>query len=184
MQRRKFITLLSGAAFAWSFMAASMLAVQASEIRFPKTGKYAFHLTLLKGWHSRMDIRGGLLLVPPSSNQHAMIYIAILVDDKYRGQPDSVIAGTVGKIAGIQTFDKQEPAQVSDSNGTTFHKGTAFYGKISANLGLARMTKLMIFRLEPNTWAELWIVAQPGLNAVEVDSLEQFLNGITLTSEQ
>ena len=62
MQRRKFITLLSGAAFAWSFVAASMLAVQASEIRFPKTGKYAFHLTLPKDWHSKMDIRGGLLL--------------------------------------------------------------------------------------------------------------------------
>jgi hypothetical protein len=183
MLRRKFITLLSSSAFAWSFLTTIMLAVQASEIRFPKTGKHAFHLTLLKGWHSRMDIRGGLLLVPPSSNQHAMIYIAILVEDKYRNQPDRVVAGAVSKIAGIQTFDKQEPAQISDSNGTTFHKGTAFYGKIPASFGLARMAKLMIFRLEPNTWAELWIVAQPGLNAAEVDSLEQVLNRITLSSE-
>ncbi len=112
-----------------------------------------------------------------------MIYIAIVMDDKYRDQPDSVIASAVGKIAGIQTFDKQESARISDSNGTTFHKGTAFYGKMPASFGFARMAKLMIFRLEPNTWAEVWIVAQPGLNAAEADSLEQTLNGITLTSE-
>lgn len=163
-------------------VAAGGLAAHANEFRFPKTGKHGFRVNLPKGWQSNADTRGGLLLVPP--DQHAMIYIAILVDDKLRDRPDSAVAGEVAKVAGIEHIDSQGPAQISDPNGTVFYKGTAFYGTMPAKHGFARKAKIVIVRLEPNTWAQVWTVTQPGMNAVESDALDQVLNGITLTSEK
>ena len=48
--------------------------------------------------------------------------------------------------------------------------------------GLARTAKIMIFRLKSNTWAQVWVVTQPGMNAVETDAIDQVLNRITLTT--
>jgi len=153
---------------------------------FRQTGKHAFLVDLPKGWQTKTDARGGLLLIPPSQSQHAMIYLGILVDDKLRGQPVSVIAAEVAKSVGVETFDKEEPARMTDPQGAIL-RGTAFYGKISEKIpeqrGLARRAKIVIFPLEPNTWAQAWTVTQPGMNPVEYKAVDRVLNAITLTSE-
>ncbi|HEY1473855.1 MAG TPA: hypothetical protein VGF53_07200 [Pseudolabrys sp.] len=164
-------------------VALGALPAQAVELRFPKTGKYAFHIDLPKTWRTKTDTRGGLLLIPPAANQHALIYLGILVDDKMRGQPDSAIAESLGKTVGITAFDKDEPARVSDKAGATRH-GTAFYGKIPEKRGLSRKGKIVIVPLEPNTWAQVWTVTQPGMNPVEHKTLEQVLNSLTLDGEK
>ena len=163
-------------------VAAGGLAAQADEFRFPKTGKHAFHVTLPKAWWTKMDARGGLLLIPPSQSQHALIYLGILIDDKLRGQPDSAVAAEAAKSVGVTTFDKQEPARITDQNGAV-HRGTAFYGKIPEKRGLSRKAKIMILPLEPNTWAEAWTVTQPGMNPVEYKEVDQVLNSLTLSNE-
>ena len=165
-----------------SAVAVGKQAANANEFQFPKTGNYAYRVNLPKGWQTKMDTRGGLLLIPPAP-QHALIYLAILVDDKSRGKPDSVVATDVAKIAGIQTFYKQEPALIFDGRGTASFRGTAFYGTMPEKLGLARTAKIMIFHLESNKWAQIWVVTQPGMNAVETDAIDQVLNRITLTTE-
>src|SRR5664279_4073068 len=131
-------------------LAAGALPAQAKALRFPPTGKHVFLVDLPKGWQTKTDARGGLLLIPPSQSQHAMIYLAILVDDKLRGQPVSAVAAQVAK---------EEPARMTDPQGAIL-RGTAFYGKISEKIpeqrGLARKAKIVIFPLEPNTWAQAW----------------------------
>ena len=167
-------------------VAAGTLPAQADAVRFPQTGKHAFLVDLPKGWRTKTDARGGLLLIPPSQSQHAMIYLAILVDDKLRGQPVSAVAAQVAKSVGVETFDKEEPARMTDPQGAIL-RGTAFYGKISEKIpeqrGLARRAKIVIFPLEPNTWAQAWTVTQPGMNPVEYKAVDRVLNTITLTSE-
>jgi hypothetical protein len=162
---------------------ATALPAQAVELRFPKTGKYAFHIDLPKTWRTKADTRGGLLLIPPAANQHALIYLGILVDDKMRGQPDSAIAEALGKTVGIAAFDKDEPARVIDKAGA-IRRGTAFYGKIPEKRGLSRRGKIVILPLEPNTWAQVWTVTQPGMNPVEYKTFDQVLNSLTLDSEK
>ena len=164
-------------------VALGALPAQAVELRFPKTGKHAFHIDLPKTWHTKTDARGGLLLIPPAAHQHALIYLSILVDDKMRGQPDSAIAEALGKTVGITAFDKEEPARVTDKAGA-IHRGTAFYGKIPEKRGLSRKGKIVILPLEPNTWAQVWTVTQPGMNPVEYKTLDQVLNSLTLISEK
>ncbi len=156
-------------------------AAHADALRFPQNGKHAFQVDLPKGWRSKADTSGGLLLVPPYP--HAVIYIGILADDKYRDQPDSAVAGEVAKIAGIEHIDGQGPARISDPKGAVFYKGTTFNGSIPAKRGLARKAKIVLVRLQPNVWAQVWIVTQPGINAVEFAALDRVLNGLTLISE-
>jgi hypothetical protein len=162
-------------------IAAGALAAQAEPFRFPKTGKHAFRVNLPKGWNTRTDTRGGMLLVPPY--RHAMIYLGIVVDDKLRNQPDSAVADEVAKTVGIEHIDHEGRARVTGSHGTPIYRGTAFSGMMPAEHGFARKAKIMIFPLEPNTWAQVWTVTQPGMNAVESDAFDKVLNGITLTSE-
>ncbi len=181
--RRHFLRLCLIGAVAAGALATQAFAVKADELRFPQTGKHAFHVTLLKGWRSKADARGGLLLVPPAASQHAMIYLAILVDDTLRGAPAGVVAGAVAKPAGFAINDKQDPARMSNPQGTRFYRGTAFYGATPAKRGLARRAKIVIFALAPNTWAQVWVVTQPGINSVELAALDRMLNGITLASE-
>ena len=167
-------------------LAAGALPAQAKALRFPQTGKHAFLVALPKGWKTKTDARGGLLLIPPSQSQHAMIYLAILVDDKLRGQPVSAVAAAAAKSVGVEMFDKEEPARMTDPQGAVL-RGTAFYGKISEKIpeqrGLSRKAKIVIFPLEPNTWAQAWTVTQPGMNPVEYKAVDQVLNNITLTTE-
>ena len=106
-------------------------AAHAGALRFPAAGKHAFQVDLPKGWRSKTDKRGGLLLVPPYP--HALIYIGILADDKYRDQPDSAVAGEVAKIAGIEQIEGQGPARISDPKGAVFFRGTAFNGASRPN---------------------------------------------------
>ena len=163
-------------------LAAGALPAQAAALRFPPTGKHAFLIDLPKGWQTKTDTRGGLLLIPPAPSQHAMIYLGILVDDKLRGQPVSAVAAQVAKSVGVETFDKEEPARMTVSSGAVL-RGTAFYGKIPEKRGLARKAKIVIFPLEPSTWAQAWIVTQPGMNSVEYKAFDRVLNNITLTTE-
>ena len=163
-------------------LAAGALPAQAKALRFPPTGKHAFLVDLPKGWQTKTDARGGLLLIPPSQSQHAMIYLGILVDDKLRGQPASAVAAEVAKSVGVETFDKEEPARMTDPQGAVL-RGTAFYGNIPERRGLSRKAKIVIFPLEPNTWAQAWTVTQPGMNPVEYKAVDQVLNNITLTTE-
>jgi hypothetical protein len=163
-------------------LAAGALPAQAKALRFPLTGKHAFLIDLPKGWQTKTDARGGLLLIPPSQSQHAMIYLAIIVDDKLRGQPVNAIAAAAAKSVGVETFDKEEPARMTDPTGAVL-RGTAFYGQIPEPRGLSRKAKIVIFPLEPNTWAQAWTVTQPGMNPVEYKAIDQVLNNITLTTE-
>jgi hypothetical protein len=156
-------------------------AAHAGALRFPPSGKHAFQLDLPKGWQSKTDSRGGLLLVPPYP--HALIYIGILADDKYRDQPDSAVAGEVAKIAGIEQIDGQGPARISDPKGAVFYRGTTFHGTIPAKRGLARKAKIVLVRLQSTVWAQVWVVTQPGVDAVENAALDRVLNGLTLISE-
>jgi hypothetical protein len=164
-------------------LAAGAPAAHADTFRFPASGKHAFHITLPKGWQTKMDTRGGLLLFPPSHRQRAMVYVGILVDDNLRGRPDSEVAAEVGRIAGVETFDKQEAARVTDAKGTRIYRGTAFFGQIPGKRGLARKARIVIFPLEPNTWAQVWTVTQAGMNAPETAELDRVLNDITLASD-
>jgi len=152
-------------------------AAHASEIRVPKTGKYAFHVTLPKGWRTKTDTRGGMLLIPPYQ-ERAMVYLAVLTDEKFRGQPDAAVAEDVAKIAGIETIDRQHSAQISNLN------GTAFYGDIRAKRpGFVRKAKIVLVKLAPDTWAQEWVVTQAGMNPVERDTLDKAIENITLSSQ-
>lgn len=176
MRRLCLLLCLTGA------VAAGALPAQAKELRFPKTGKHAFLVDLPKGWQTKTDARGGLLLIPPSQSQHAMIYLSILVDDKLRGQPVNAVAAEVAKSVGVETFDKEEPARMTVPTGAVI-SGSAFYGEIPEKHGLSRKAKIVIFPLEPNTWAQAWTVTQPGMNAVEYKAVDRVLNSITLTAD-
>jgi hypothetical protein len=176
LRMRRFFMLLC-------LLAAGALPAQADVVRFPKTGKHAFLVDLPKGWRTKPDARGGLLLIPPSQSQHAMIYLGIIVDDKLRGRPVSAVAAEAAKPVGVETFDKEEPARMTDPQGAVI-RGTAFYGKIPEKRGLSRKARIVIFPLEPNTWAQAWTVTQPGMNSVEYKAVDRVLNSITLTADQ
>jgi hypothetical protein len=156
----------------------------AAELRVPKTGKYFFRVTPLRGFHTKTDTSGGLLLIPPASSQHAMIYVGIVSDDKFRGQGDAVAAAELAqraaKAVGIDKLEKLEserPPQISD------RAGLAFSGTIGAKPRYKRTAKIIIVRLEPGTFAQEWIVTQPGMGYVEFDMLKKALANITLTHE-
>ena len=154
---------------------AAALPAQAESLRYPKSGAHAFRIELPKGWKATADKRGGLLLVPPDN--HAMIYLAILTGDHFRGQPESAVAGDVAKLAGIRQIEGQAPAQISDV------QGTAYFGELQDKPGYARKAKIVLVRLAPDVWAQEWIVTQPGMNAVERAGLERALDGIALTRD-
>jgi hypothetical protein len=153
-------------------------AAAAAELRVPKSGRYAFHVTVPKSWVAKYDTRGGLLMVPPAASQHAMLYLAVLTDQKYRGQSDSVVAAEVAKLAGIAAIDSQKPAQISGRD------GIAYVGTIVKKAPrYERKAKIVLVKLAPDTWAQQWIVTQPGMNYIELNALNKALDGITLTSE-
>jgi len=156
----------------------------AAEQRVPKTGKYFFRVTPLKGFHTKTDTSGGMLIIPPASGQHAMIYVGIVTDDKLRGQSDADaaagLAEKAAKAAGIDKVEKlvsERPPQISN------HNGLAFSGTIGAKPRYKRTAKIIIVRLAPDIFAQEWIVTQPGMGYVEFDLLNKALSNIILTSE-
>jgi hypothetical protein len=154
----------------------------AAEFRFPKYGRYAFLVDLPKGWVTKTDAKGGLLLVPPADAQHAMLYLGVIVDDSLRGKPLDAVAAAAAKPAGVESFDKQEPARITDAKGAV-HRGTAFYGNVPEKKGHARKAKIVIIPLADNTWAQTWIVTQPGMGYVEYNALDRVLSSLTLTGD-
>jgi len=163
-------------------IAVSALPARAAEFRFPQTGKHAFLVDLPRGWHTKPDAKGGLLLIPPADAQHAMLYLGIIVDDSLRGKPLEAVAAAAAKPSGVESFDKQEPARITDAKGAV-HRGTAFYGKVPEKKGRFRKAKIVIFPLGDNTWAQTWIVTQPGMGYVEYNKFEAVLSSLTLAGD-
>ena len=161
---------------------AAALPAQAAQLRFPKYGRYAFLVELPKGWRTKADAKGGLLLIPPADNQHAMVYLGLLVDESLRGKPLEAVAAAAAKSAGVEGFDKQEPARITAQNGAV-HRGAAFYGKIPEKRGLARRAKIVIIPLAPSTWAQAWTVSQSGISPPEYKALDAVLNSLTLAGD-
>ena len=152
----------------------------AAALRFPKAGKHGFALDLPKGWHTKTDEKSGMLLIPPAPTQHVMVYLGLIVDDALRGEPLNAVADKAGREAGVKSFDKQEEARITASNGGALHRGTAFYGNIAEKRGHSRRAKIVIIPLGPNTWAQVWTVTQPGMNSVEYRALDDVLESLTL----
>ncbi|MGZ5842429.1 MAG: hypothetical protein ACXWJ8_10915 [Xanthobacteraceae bacterium] len=163
-------------------IAVAALPARAAEFRFPQTGKHAFLVDLPKGWHSETDAKGGLLLIPPADAQHAMLYLGIIVDDSLRGKPLEAVAAAAAKSSGVESFDKQEPARITDAKGAV-HRGTAFYGKVLEKKGHFRKAKIVIIPLGDNTWAQTWIVTQPGMGYVEYNKFDTMLSSLTLAGD-
>lgn len=160
---------------------------QAKELRVPAAGTPALALDLPRGWHTKTDKEGGVLLIPPATSQHAMLYVGVLRDDELKGAMDVAVAAKVGRAVGVTGFDKQEPARVTDQKGAV-HKGTSFTAKVpekgaAAKRGLYRRARIVIIPLTPGTWAQAWTVAQPGVGAHEQRALDAVLDSITLVSE-
>ena len=164
--------------------AAAALPVRAgaAEFRFPKYGRYAFLVDLPRGWVTKADAKGGLLLIPPAEAQHAMLYLAVTADDSLRGKPLEAVALAAAKSSGVEKFDKQEPARITDAKGAV-HRGVAFYGNVPEKKGRVRKAKIVVIPLADNTWAQAWIVTQPGMNYVEYNKLDAVLNSLTLAGE-
>ena len=161
---------------------APSVSARAAEMRFPKTGKYAFLVDLPRGWVTRTDTKGGLLLIPPAESQHAMLYLGVIVDDSLRGKPLEAVAAAAAKPSGVERFDKQEPARITDAKGAV-HRGVAFTGQVPEKKGHFRKARIVIIPLADNTWAQAWIVTQPGMNYVEYNKLDAVLNSLTLAGE-
>jgi hypothetical protein len=156
--------------------------VTAQAFRFPQRGPHAFNVTLPKGWVSKTDKRGGLMLIAPG--ERALVYLGIEVDGRFRGKPDSAVASDVAKTAGIERLEAQGAARISDAAGASLFRGTAYTGVLPAKHGLARKAKVVIIRLAADTWAQVVTVTQPGINAVENEALDRVLNGLTLISKK
>ena len=161
---------------------AAALPAQAKELRVPKNGKQALIVDLPRGWQTRIDKLGGVLVIPPAQRQHAMLYLGIVHDEALRGASNEAVAAKLGRKAGVTSFGKQEPARMTDRKGAV-HRGTMFYGKVPEKRGYARDAKIVIVPLAPATWAQAWIVTQPGMNYVETDALDKVLGSITLSNE-
>lgn len=155
------------------------LPAQARELRVPPEGKYALIVDLPRGWQARTDKLGGVLVIPPAPQQHAMLYLGIVQDAALRGASDETVAAKVGRLAGVTAFDKQEPARITDRNGRV-HAGTMFTGKVPEKRGRARQAKIVIVPLAPDTWAQAWTVMQAGMNHVEAAKLDKVLNSVVL----
>jgi hypothetical protein len=172
---RVYFYLALMAAAAWWAPSAS-----AKSFRFPESGPYAFTVDLPQGWQSKTDKRGGVLLIAPG--ERALLYLGIVKEEALRGKPERAIAEGLAKIAGIEHIENQGAARISDTNGTSLHRGTAFSGLMPAKHGLARKAKIIIFNVAPATWAQVWTVTQPGINPVESEALDRLLNGLSLAA--
>ena len=161
---------------------AAALSAQAKELRVPKHGKQALVVDLPRGWQTKTDKLGGVLVIPPAERQHAMLYLAIVHDAGLRGASNEAVAAKVGRMVGVTGFDKQEPARITDRKGAVY-RGTMFYARVPEKNGYFRQARIVIVPLAPATWAQAWIVTQPGMNYVESDALDKVLQSVTLSNE-
>src|SRR3954469_1658349 len=162
--------------------AAQIFAADAAELRFPKTGKHAFLVDLPRGWHTKPDARGGLLLIPPATSQHAMVYLGIITDESLRNAEIGAVALAAAKPSGLDHFSTKEPARITDQKGVV-HRGTAFIGKVPEKHNMFRRAKIIIIPLTPGVWAQAWVVSQYGASPVEQRALEAVLDSLTLANE-
>lgn len=151
---------------------------RADPFRHPESGAYAFRGDLPKGWQSKTDKSGGLLLVAPG--ERSLVYLAVTTDEKLRGKPARTIADHVAAVAGIEQVADQGAARISDTDGGRIRRGNAFSGVMPGKRGLARRARIVIIPLAPATWAQVLTVTQPGLNPAETEALDRVLNGLTL----
>jgi len=157
-------------------------AAGAAELRFPKTGKHAFLVDLPRGWHTKTDAKGGLLLIPPATSQHAMLYLGIISDDSLRNAELGAVALAAAKPTGLDHFSTKEPARITDRKGKV-HRGTAFIGKVPEKHNMFRRAKIIIIPLSPGVWAQAWVVSQYGASPAEQRALEAVLDSLTLVGE-
>ena len=85
-------------------------------------------------------------------------------------------------MSGVEKFDKQEPARITDAKGTV-HRGAAFYGNVPEKKGRFRKAKIVVVPLAGNIWAQAWIVTQPGMDYVEYNKFDAVLDSLTLASD-
>jgi hypothetical protein len=149
-------------------------AVQAAEIRFPKTGANAFLINMPAGWTAKPDEYNGMQLLP--DDRRSSVYLSVVRDAAYAGKPLLELALTIGKASSIPQFPKQEPAAISG------RKGTAFYGQTKNDKGVPLDVKVVIIPLEADLWATETLLISQGLDAAQTASLNQAVNGIALTS--
>ena len=149
-------------------------AVQAAEIRFPKTGANAFLINMPAGWTAKPDEYNGMQLLP--DDRRSSVYLSVVRDPAFAGKPLLDLALAIGKASSITQFPKQEPAAISGK------KGTAFYGQMKNANGLLLDVKLVIIPLERDLWATETLLISQGLDAVQTASLNQAVNGIALTA--
>jgi hypothetical protein len=154
----------------------------AAELRFPKTGKHAFLVDLPRGWHTKTDAKGGLLLIPPATSQHAMLYLGIFTDNALRNAELGAVALAAAKPSGLDHFSTKEPARITDQKGVVHH-GTAFIGKVPEKNNMFRRAKIIIIPLTPGVWAQAWVVSQYGASPHELRVLEAVLDSLTLANE-
>ena len=102
-------------------------AVQAAEIRFPKTGTNAFLINLPAGWTAKPDDYNGMQLLP--DDRRSSVYLSVVRDAAYAGKPLLDLALAIGKASSITQFAEQEPAAISG------RKGTAFCGQMKNDKG-------------------------------------------------
>lgn len=158
------------------------LPTPAKELRVPPHGKYSLIVDLPRGWQSRTDTAGGVLVIPPAERQHAMLYLAVVHDAGLRGASDATVAAKLARTVGVTGFDRQEPAHITDRKGV-MHRGTMFYAKVPEKRGYSREAKIVIVPLAPDTWAQAWTVTQAGMNYVEAAALDKVLDTIRLAAE-
>ncbi len=79
--------------------------------------------------------------------------------------------------------ERHESERITAADGARIIRGTAYYGTLPSKHGLARRARIVLFKLAPDTWAQVWTVTQPGMNARETAALGNVLNSITLSSQ-
>ncbi len=161
---------------------AAALPARAKELRVPPQGKFALIVDLPRGWQSKTDALGGVLVIPPAERQHAMLYLGIVQDADLRGASEAAVAAKVGRLAGVTSFNRQEPARITDRKGRV-HRGIMFFGRVPEKSGRSRHARIVIVPLAPDTWAQAWIVTQAGMNAVEAAKLDKVLDSVVLAAE-
>ena len=147
-------------------------AVQAAEIRFPKTGANAFLINMPTGWTAKADEYSGMQLLP--DDRRSSVYLSVVRDAAFAGKPLLDLALAIGKASSITQFPKQEPAAISG------RKGTAFYGQMKNANGLLLDVKLVIIPLEADLWATETQLITKNLNAAQSATLAQAVRGVGL----